>query len=383
MRIAVIGMGNLGEYLVPGYRALIPQEELSASILGIKGTARGLEEKRSRVPFPIEVRNTGRHLFRFQPDLLIFAPPPEKARELAEEEIRPYYVCRKEQGNALPVLYSFVPDLPAEWFSECMGMPVPAAKIMPSMAEPIGNVSTAALGATLYSLAGPWTNEMEGRLKEFLSPFGEAFLLKDSDVLNLLAVKITSHLVCDLAITVSDAAKEQGALVSTEEIGGVIRASHRQRQKNPPVEIAPVLSRQMPVSLREFLGLLEAAWFKGIEDFTASRSLWIPKEQAQRINHLSFEMNALCVQLEPREKLLRNTRMHATPGGLLELGCRLYHELLERRLWEAVQKAFHGCLDAGFLDLAEGMSFLITLAVCRHGGRKKEIGNSPSREGKK
>ena len=75
------------------------------------------------------------------------------------------------------------------------------------------------------------------------------------------------------------------------------------------------------------------------------------------------------VQLEDRYKLERNTRNHATPGGLLEKGCVLYKMYVEKELRNAIEEGLAGGSLQSFFDLLEGWSFLITLSVCRHGGR--------------
>ena len=80
-------------------------------------------------------------------------------------------------------------------------------------------------------------------------------------------------------------------------------------------------------------------------------------------------MNVLSVQLEDRYKLERNTRNHATPGGLLEKGCVLYKMYVEKELRNAIEEGLAGGSLQSFFDLLEGWSFLITLSVCRHGGR--------------
>ncbi len=372
MRIAIIGMGNLGEYLLPAYKMLVPEKELARCVVGIKKTTAGWKEKQERLPFPVVVGEVGRRLQEQKPDLLVFAPSPEAASELVKEDLAPYYQSKATKGEALPPLYSFVPNRSPGWFAEQIGLPVPAAKIMPSMAEPIGAVSAADLGATLYSLHGEWSDEMRRQLEDFLSPFGSSFLLEDGDVMRFLAVKITSHLMCDIAMTISDAAAEKGIRLSAQTVGGMIRTFYRNRKKLSRNDVAPFRQQEnLPTGLSVFLEQLEKAWVAGMEDFFAEGSVGVSSKDCQTINSLSFEMNVLCVQLESREKLLRNTQMHATPGGLLEYGCRLYHELLECRLWKAAQEAACGTIDPSFFDIVEGISFLITLAVCRHGSRLK------------
>ena len=51
MRIVIAGMGFLGEYLLPGYKALSP--DLSSSVAAVKGSKKGLSEKQGRIPFPV------------------------------------------------------------------------------------------------------------------------------------------------------------------------------------------------------------------------------------------------------------------------------------------------------------------------------------------
>ena len=106
----------------------------------------------------------------------------------------------------------------------------------------------------------------------------------------LLAGKITSHLCCNIAMTVSDAVSHCGLDVSTRRIGEAIRHFHRFRQKVPSADLAPASLSGLPERLAGFLEALEKAWFGGILDFTFSRPLSISHETAERISRLSFEM---------------------------------------------------------------------------------------------
>lgn len=366
LQIVVAGMGFLGEYLIPGYRALCPH--ISSSVASVKGTEKGLKEKPARIPFPVTAGNLAQVLWQRQPDILVFSPPPEKARSIFSEDIVPYLKKRTDNGEAPCVIYSFVPDIEPSWFSQEAGKEIPAAKIMPSMAEPIGNLDPSPLGASLYTTAF-WNEEQETALQRFLVPFGESFHLKDSETMAFLAGKITSHLCCNLAMTLADGAAKHGMAVSTEEIGEAIRYFHRIRQEAPPQELVPARPKAVPEPLLSFLQKLEKAWFSGILDFTYSRRLSVEPETAERISHLSFEMNVLSVQLENRDKLEENTRHHATPGGLLEKGCILYGKYVEKELAEAMDRVFCGKISDSFFDLLEGWSFFITLSVFKHGGR--------------
>lgn len=366
MRIVIAGMGFLGEYLLPGCRALC--SDLASSLAAVKGSEKGLAEKQKRFPFPVSAGDLPEVLWRRKPDILIFAPPPEKARRIFKDSVVPYARERQKQGLPFAV-YSFVPDIEPSWFSKEAGTALPAAKIMPSMAEPIGDVDTSPLGASLYTAAGPWNRGQKECLKRFLAPFGESFQLEDKDTMALLAGKITSHLCCNIAMTVSDAVSGCGLDVSTRRIGEAIRYFHRFRRKVPSADLAPASLDGLPDRLAGFLEALEKAWFGGILDFTFSRPLSVSRETAERISRLSFEMNVLSVQLEERGKLEENTRNHATSGGLLERGCRLFGSYVERELSAAVGKALAGTCPQSFFDLLEGWSFLITLAVFRHGDR--------------
>ena len=366
MRIVIAGMGFLGEYLLPGYKALSP--DLSSSVAAVKGSKKGLSEKQRRIPFPVSAGDLQEVLQRQEPDIVVFAPPPEKARCIFREDIAPYFRESYKKGKTC-VLYSFVPDIEPGWFSKEAGLALPAVKIMPSMAEPIGEVDPSPLGANLYTAAGPWNLQQKECLQRFLSPFGESFLLKDEDTMAFLAGKITSHLCCNIAMTISDSAARLGLHITTQKIGEAIRYFHRNRWKEAGTDPAPASLDGVPEVLVEFLKKTEIAWFSGILDFTYSRTLSISRHEAERISHLSFEMNVLSVQLEDRHKLERNTRNHATPGGLLEKGCVLYKMYVEKELRNAIEEGLAGGSLQSFFDLLEGWSFLITLSVCRHGGR--------------
>ena len=95
----------------------------------------------------------------------------------------------------------------------------------------------------------------------------------------------------------------------------------------------------------------------------------IPRETVRHINALSFELNVLPVQLETREKLHENTRNHGTRGGVLERGCIFFERYFQRPLEEAVDQLLAGGLGEDFFDLAQGMSYTISLAALRQSHR--------------
>lgn len=366
MKIVIIGAGFLGgDYLIPGYQLLT--SDLSKEVRAVKGSFENLEEREKELPFPLSAGNGREILKQFQPQMIVFSPPPDQAKEIAENTIFPYCKERSEQNLSLPEIVSAIPGLSADWFSEKLKFPISAAKIMPSMAEPIAGVEAGALGASFVSLSQNAGEDFRQRVQTLLSKTGEVFFLSDHDVISLLAVKISSHLWSNAAMDICDAAQAYGQQISTQEIGSAVRFYHRKREADAQKSVYPCGEDGLPNWARHFLDSMENAWFSGLRQYTAKQELSISLEEAERINHLSYEMNLLNVQLESREKLLLNIKHHATSGGLLERGCMLYEETLSGPLRRAVEQAIRSSSpNEAFLFLQDEIDG-ITKAVRRHG----------------
>lgn len=369
-KIVVIGMGFIGGYLMPGYRALLG-EEVAQRVFAIKATERNLTALRAEYPFSISVMDTAEVLEREHPSIIILSPPPTQVPSITEEILKPYYHRCRQAGLPLPDLYTFAPDPDAAYFTAHLGADVNCAKVLPNIVDFVGSIQMAPIGTNFVSVdpLREWPREARERLERFLAPYGETIFLSDSDSLKLLAVKITSHLCYEISFSIADVMEKRGKQVTLAQIGSGIRAMHRELAGEPYAELYPCTLEALPEELRPFLCRVITAWYNGIRAYTDSLKFTISKKEAHHINTLSFELNVMPIQLETREKLRENTRNHGTKGGVLERGCIFYERYLQQPMEQAVSDFLDGTLEEDFYDFVQGMAYTISWAAYRHSRR--------------
>ncbi len=369
-KILIIGFGFIGGYLSPCYRELL-REVSPETVFAVKATDRNLQVLRERYPYSISAGDTAAVLERERPTVLVLCPPPELVPEITADILAPYFERCRQEGRQLPVIYTFAPTPGAEFFLDRLGPGVLAAKVLPNVVDRIGEIDMAPIGTNFVSLdpRACWPEEELQRLGNFLSPLGETVFLTDEDSLKLLAVKITAHIFYEISYSIADAAARRGVEVTLSQLGSAVRAAWFSGPGKGIPQLCPCGEECLPEPLRNFVHWLTLAWYRGIEDYAAAMEYSIPRETVRHINALSFELNVLPVQLETREKLHENTRNHGTRGGVLERGCIFFERYFQRPLEEAVDQLLAGGLGEDFFDLAQGMSYTISLAALRQSHR--------------
>ena len=96
-RLAVIGMGWIGAYMVPCYRSLLG-EGYEKRMFAVKAGSRGIEELRHRYGFEIIAGNCLDKLKEYKPGILVLSVRPHEVAGVAEDTIKPYVKYRREQG---------------------------------------------------------------------------------------------------------------------------------------------------------------------------------------------------------------------------------------------------------------------------------------------
>lgn len=74
--ILVIGMGNIGKFLMPGYRQLLG-DRMNTQVFGVRNNPDKVAELQKQVPFPVSAGNTEQLLREKKPDIVIVATPPK------------------------------------------------------------------------------------------------------------------------------------------------------------------------------------------------------------------------------------------------------------------------------------------------------------------
>ena len=87
--LAVIGMGWIGEYMVPCYERLLGNG-YESRILAVKATDRRLEELRKRYGFEIMIGDCLERLKALRPAFLVLSVRPYEMAGVVEGTVKPY-----------------------------------------------------------------------------------------------------------------------------------------------------------------------------------------------------------------------------------------------------------------------------------------------------
>jgi len=195
-RLAVIGMGWIGAYMVPCYRSLLG-EGYEKRMFAVKAGSRGIEELRHRYGFEIIAGNCLDKLKEYKPGILVLSVRPHEVAGVAEDTIKPYVKYRREQGLGGLLLFSFAPSPRPEWYTRILGDGVRTVCILPAMETVIGglDVYSLAFNKITYDPGCPPGREQLDAVRQFLKPLGQVFECTPDESLRLLSMSITSYVL--------------------------------------------------------------------------------------------------------------------------------------------------------------------------------------------
>lgn len=195
-RLAVIGMGWIGAYMVPCYRSLLG-EGYEKRMFAVKAGSRGIEELRHRYGFEIIAGNCLDKLKEYKPGILVLSVRPHEVAGVAEDTIKPYVKYRREQGLGGLLLFSFAPSPRPEWYTRILGDGVRTVCILPAMETVIGglDVYSLAFNKITYDPGCPPGREQLDAVRQFLKPLGQVFECTPDESLRLLSMSITYHML--------------------------------------------------------------------------------------------------------------------------------------------------------------------------------------------
>lgn len=317
IRILIIGMGHIGGYLFPCYKALLG-EKTSSNIVGVKGTEKDLEAKQKQFGFPIYVKENKRALEEHNPDLIIFSPRPSQVGEITTNVLKPYFASRREKGLSLPDIYAFAPDPPVTYYADVIGPDVNAVNIIPNMVDKIQNLYVAPIA---YSMATfdprrNWPEEKRKFVFEFMSPLGGTLDVNLDVVYPVLAAKLSAHSLYEINMIISDTLIKHGLNIGHNDTANAMRAIFRARFDTFSKDVYKCSRTAIDDRFRVFLQGIVNGWYDGIIDYCHDQGA--DSYISSRFIRGTMEMHLLTVQLETRDGLYYNNSVHATKGGILE-----------------------------------------------------------------
>lgn len=364
--IVVIGMGNIGKYLMPGYCRLLG-DKVGTNVFGVRRSPDKVAQLQEQVPFPVSAGNTGQLLREKRPDIVIVSTPPQVIPSVAEEILKPYFEEARKNGWGLPDIYTFGPTPAPRMYLDVLGEDVLAVKFLPSMIKEKQGIPLQKLGAGFLTFGSPFPRNREARAIEFSDMFSHSFIVDQDQSLYGLSSKITTYTISDCVCAIADGLADMGCQVPVQAIASGWRAAFRRHVGLEGQGMYPCTEEDAPVYIREFVRRMSEAWYEGILRYILS--LGCQKPLAQGFHGANFEAFSLAVQLSGRDELEEDMKHRATKGGVTEKGVTTFRSYFTGHLRQAARDWMAGTLDESFFDTAEGMAFTINMTVNRHAYR--------------
>ncbi len=362
VRIVIIGLGYIAEYIAPGYEALTG-DKISSRIIGVTVDASDLERKRKTLGFPVYLGENERALREGKPDIIIFAPPPTVAMSLTHEVLLPYYEELRREGSSLPDLYAFPPSPSGEEYQKVLGTDVHVVNIVPNMFRTAAGTDISSEGFTLLSFPRgvTWSGESFKHLSRFFEPFGALRIQKPELVLTTLAGVITAFTASDTVFAIADVLYG-GDQEQIYRLGRIMRQLQRSLTgKEADSDVEEISSSQ-----QQLLDAVVRSMYDGTVRALVEKGL--TQEDAQKDQALCLEQQYHVASLEPRRTILYNTRKHATKGGVTERA-----EIFLTQFIKKVLQEFFGSKTAidpnEVYRTLEPLFYAQTLDVASHGSR--------------
>lgn len=364
--IVVIGMGNIGRFLMPGYRQLLG-DKVETNVFGVRNNPDKVAELQKQVPFQVSAGNAAELLREKKPDIVIVSTPPKVIPAVAEEVLKPYFEEARKEGWGLPDIYTFGPTPAPQMYLDLLGNDVLVAKFLPSMAKEKQGIPLQKIGAGFVCFGSPFPADREARAIEFSDMFSRSFVVSQDESLFGLSSKITTYTISDCVCAIADGLADAGCSVPIQSIASAWRAAFRQHTGMTGDGLYPCSENDVPEYIREFVRRMSCAWYDGILRYILSTGC--EESLARGFHGASFEVFSLAAQLADRPELEADMQHRATRGGVTEKGVTTFRSYFTEHLRQATRDWMAGTLNESFFDTAEGIAYTIDMTVNRHAYR--------------
>ncbi len=364
--IVVIGMGNIGRFLMPGYRQLLG-DKVATNVFGVRNNPDKVAELQKQVPFQVSAGNSAELLREKRPDIVIVSTPPKVIPVVAEETLKPYFEEAREKGWNLPDIYTFGPTPAPQMYLDVLGDDVLVAKFLPSMAKEKRGIPLQKLGAGFVCFGSPFPKDREARAIEFSNMFSQSFVMTQDESLFGLSSKITTYTISDCVCAIADGLADSGYQVPIQDIASAWRAAFRKHTGLEGEGMYPCAEEDAPEYIREFVRRMSNAWYDGILRYILS--VGCDEKLARGFHGANFEVFSLAAQLADRPELEADMEHRATKGGVTEKGVTTFRSYFTEHLRQATRDWMAGTLNESFFDTAEGIAYTIDMTVNRHAYR--------------
>lgn len=371
-RIVIIGMGALMEKLLPCYEKFLGND-MPTHLIATTADDSDIERKRRIMPFEILLGDNKAALEEMQPDIIVFAVPPQLAAETAERDLLPYYETCRREGTAIPALYVFPPRPAAEFYLDLLGADLKVCHILPNVIMSIAGEKLENEGLNFITLSekSKWIEEDRNQLQDFLSATGACIYLKPSEVMIIMTSGVSVINYAFVLKTMAEALAGEGNNLSINTIAQGCRYALEEYTGFKPANNAAVKPDLSPrilgaiscYTIKYYDGLMKYCTQHGLSEATAKSFL-----DGYFDFYLHYYMS------ESEDKITELVASQTTKGGVAEKGEQIYRETMEHRLREVFACFGTEEPDSDFYKYVEEYVYDCSVKVLEHGanmGRRK------------
>lgn len=333
--VTIIGLGYLMEYIFPCFKKSMG-EKTRSQINAVTADKEDYLNKSERLGIPVLLEDNKMALETMEPDMIFFAPPPSKVKELVEVYLKPYYDgCRAEEKK-IPKLFCFPPNPPVDYYVEILGDDVCVVNIIPNMRNSVGDdvvvdVSDEGCHFLTFPAKDNWSDEEKEAMEEFFLPMGSSITVPSALILDVLSAEICTHPLTEMADIAARVFSEQKLPTSYRETAAVLRGFHQKYTgyRSPNSNCYDDMAVTDPIA-RQRLERTVNTWHSALLNFLLKAGF--PQEDSLQILNPMFDMYFHEAQVERRETIVQKAKNDATKGGMLELCMESYYAILENLL---------------------------------------------------
>lgn len=367
-KIALLGVGFLLEYLFPCVRHLVGEENLYDCVIGTTAQEDAIPGKEARMGIRVWYKRNDEMLRTLRPDIILFAPQPYLAPEVARTVLKPYYDELRAQSAPLPDLYAAPPSPVGQFYRDLLGQDIHVVNLLPNMLTEISGMDVATQGVTeiTFPEGDVWPQDHEARLREFFSPFGACVNTPPHLVMAYLGGQCTLHTVSEYVYTIRTVCNKRGYSLTDAQVASALRAAFQRYTHYHYEPTRPCSEEDVPQALRPAIDQVIRSLYDGVTD--ACLALGMDRQLIDDLflNYVDLHLHTL--QVETREQVVKTAFQHATKGGVTEMALRVFYQRMEYPLARAFA-ALEGQIDEKTIVTLREAAADCTRIVTDHGYR--------------
>lgn len=385
-KFSMIGFGNLLQSLFPRIQETFPSKNLKIDSMIIATTAEheSIPTLKKKYPIQIMEENNLKMLRDFQPDVIFFAPPPNKALQIIKKELKVYVSELNSKKVNLPLIYAFPPIPSPPIYQEYIDMNIQIVQILPNDIRYINDNIIGGYGHHFLVLSKSWRMKDFEQLKSIFSPIGKLYVLESKDLLPVLITRVMVTGLFKLVLQIHSNLMISKHKLDKDFILSGLNSGYQKLHKpfflNSILQAIKidhfedfvnsskkdqVFNKSELKQLKTILESLLLGYHRGIELFIKFQNLnW--KKLQPIINEMVI-LILLKIKIETLDSIRTHIKIAATKGGLLESACNLLDKKITPVLIEFEQNfQLDFSQDAYIKEISEICSN-ISQSVLKHG----------------